>query len=90
MPESYPDLDTTRQPRAGEQNGREYHFVARPDFQKLLPQGPEDVGEMLEHAEFAGNMYGTSKQAVKDVQKSGRRCILDIEANVCLIYPGAM
>lgn len=76
--------DTTREPRAGEQDGREYHFVTRSDFQKLLPQSSSDIGEMLEHAEFAGNMYGTSKQAVRDVQASGRRCILDIESKVCV------
>ncbi|KZP26684.1 guanylate kinase [Athelia psychrophila] len=66
---------TTRAPRTGEINGKEYHFVSTPNFRSLLQEGG-----FIEHAEFSGNLYGTSKQAVRDVTQTGRRCILDIEA----------
>jgi len=65
---------TTRGPRAGEENGREYHFVSRDDFQKLV-----EANGFIEHAQFGSNLYGTSVQAVKDVRERGRTCILDIE-----------
>jgi guanylate kinase len=68
---------TTRGPRAGEENGREYHFVTREDFQKLVEQNG-----FIEHAQFGSNLYGTSVQAVKDVRERGRVCILDIEMEV--------
>jgi guanylate kinase len=68
---------TTRGPRAGEENGREYHFVSREDFQKLVEQNG-----FIEHAQFGSNLYGTSVQAVKDVRERGRVCILDIEMEV--------
>ncbi|XP_049654946.1 guanylate kinase isoform X4 [Accipiter gentilis] len=45
---------TTRQPRPGEVNGKDYHFVTREEMQKEI-----DAGEFIEHAEFSGNMYGT-------------------------------
>jgi len=65
---------TTRNPRAGEQNGREYHFISKDEFAKLV----ED-GKFIEHAEFGSNCYGTSVMAVDDVAEKGRICILDIE-----------
>lgn len=68
---------TTRNPRAGEENGREYHFVTRDDFKSLVA----DNG-FIEHAEFGGNFYGTSIQAVKDIATKGQICILDIEMEV--------
>lgn len=68
---------TTRGPRAGEENGREYHFVTREDFQKLV-----EANGFIEHAQFGSNLYGTSVQAVKDVRDKGRTCILDIEMEV--------
>lgn len=67
-------LDTTRQPRPGEVNGTHYHFVTREDFKTGL-----DRGDFIEHTEFSGNCYGTSKQAIEDVRKSGRICLLDID-----------
>jgi len=66
---------TTRSPRTGEANGREYHFVSRDEFLKLV-----DAGAFIENAQFSGNLYGTSVQAVKEVANLGRRCILDIDA----------
>jgi len=65
---------TTRKPRAGEQNGREYHFVTVDEIKRGI-----DAGEFLEHAQFSGNFYGTSKRAVEHVLSSGRICALDID-----------
>jgi len=66
---------TTRSPRPGETDGKEYHFVTIQGFKDLL----SNAG-FIEHAEFSGNFYGTSRQSVRDVSQTGRRCILDIEA----------
>ncbi|XP_075779069.1 guanylate kinase isoform X2 [Pelodiscus sinensis] len=66
--------DTTRQPRVGEVNGKEYHFVTRDQMQQEI-----DAGQFIEHAEFSGNMYGTSKAAVQAVQARNQICILDID-----------
>ncbi|KAI9845549.1 MAG: guanylate kinase, partial [Pleopsidium flavum] len=65
---------TTRAPRAGERDGREYNFTTKQDFLALV-----DEGGFIEHAQFGGNYYGTSTKAVKDVAEKGRICILDIE-----------
>jgi guanylate kinase len=65
---------TTRGPRAGEVNGREYHFTTREEFKKLV-----DEKGFVEWAEFGGNLYGTSVKAVEDVENQGRICVLDIE-----------
>ncbi|XP_064598261.1 uncharacterized protein LOC135464694 isoform X1 [Liolophura sinensis] len=67
---------TTRQPRKGEENGKAYHFVTKEEFKEIIKKN-----DFLEHAEFSGNMYGTSKQSVKDIQQTGRICILDVEIN---------
>ncbi|XP_076327983.1 guanylate kinase-like isoform X3 [Tachypleus tridentatus] len=65
---------TTRRPRKGEIHGKDYYFVTRDEMEKAIKGG-----DFIEYVEFSGNMYGTSKNAVKDVQKQGRICILDIE-----------
>uniref|UniRef100_A0A5F8H4W0 Guanylate kinase n=1 Tax=Monodelphis domestica TaxID=13616 RepID=A0A5F8H4W0_MONDO len=65
---------TTRNPRPGEENGKDYHFVTREEMQRDI-----DAGEFIEHAEFSGNMYGTSKAAVQAVQAMNRICVLDID-----------
>jgi len=65
---------TTRNPRGGEVNGKEYHFVDRETMEKSISNG-----EFIEYTQFSGNYYGTSKKAVKEVQESGRICILDVE-----------
>ncbi|KAL7275646.1 guanylate kinase [Rhizina undulata] len=65
---------TTRSPRPGETNGVEYYFVSREKFEELIAQGA-----FIEYAQFSGNYYGTSIQAVKEVAEKGRVCILDIE-----------
>lgn len=67
-------LDTTRAPRPGEQHGREYYFATKEDFLDLVSKNG-----FIEHAQFGGNYYGTSVQAVKDIAEKERICILDIE-----------
>ncbi|KAL4063181.1 P-loop containing nucleoside triphosphate hydrolase protein [Scleroderma citrinum] len=66
---------TTRLPRPGETDGKEYHFVTQDKFKSLL-----DEGAFIEHAQFSTNYYGTSIKAIKAVQATGKRCILDIES----------
>uniref|UniRef100_A0A8C4N8K6 guanylate kinase n=1 Tax=Eptatretus burgeri TaxID=7764 RepID=A0A8C4N8K6_EPTBU len=66
--------DTTRKPRPGEVDGTDYHFVMRDKMERCIK-----AGEFLEHAEFSGNLYGTSKWAVKAVQEQNRICILDVD-----------
>ena len=65
---------TTREPRPGEQDGVDYHFVKREQMQKDI-----DAGLFVEHAEVHGNLYGTSIAAVEDVTKKGKVCLLDID-----------
>lgn len=65
---------TTRQPREGELNGREYNFVTKQEMMKLIGEGA-----FIEWAEFSKNLYGTTFEAVKRVQDTGRICILDID-----------
>lgn len=70
--------DTTRSPRPGEVDGKAYHFTTREAFITLVNQAG-----FIEHAEFSGNMYGTSVQAVEDVAKGlNKTCILDIDTQV--------
>ena len=65
---------TTRAPRPGEQNGREYHFVDVPAFRAL-----RDAGEFLEWAEVHGNYYATSKVWLREQVAAGRDIVLEID-----------
>lgn len=65
---------TTRSPRPGETNGKEYHFTNRELMQKAI-----DAGEFIESAIYNQNLYGTSKKAVQDVLDAGKVCLLDID-----------
>ncbi len=65
---------TTRQPRKGERNGVEYHFVDHPTFLAM-----RDRGEFLEYADVHGNFYGTSRTAVAEQMGRGVDAILDID-----------
>jgi guanylate kinase len=65
---------TTRAPRPGETEGVDYYFVSWDEFARLV-----DAGELLEHAEFAGNRYGTPRQPVLDHLADGIPTILEIE-----------
>lgn len=66
--------NTTRQPRAGEVNGKDYNFVTVDEFKKLI-----DEGAFIEWAQFSGNYYGTTVKSVGEVAKAGKTCILDID-----------
>jgi guanylate kinase len=81
--EHYPDRfgfsvsATTRKPRGGERgerDGVDYHFWSRAQFQEAV-----HAGRFLEHAEYAGEHYGTLKAEVEKIVKSGRHVLLDIE-----------
>lgn len=65
---------TTRAPRPGEQDGRDYYFKSRPEFEAMV-----DAGEMLEHAEVFGNLYGSPKGPVQQAMAEGRDTLFDID-----------
>ena len=65
---------TTRAPRQGEIDGREYYFVSHDQFDKMI-----DEDGLLEHAEYVGNKYGTPKEAVFRMLDQGLDVILEIE-----------
>jgi guanylate kinase len=65
---------TTRAPRPGEHNGREYHFVDEPTFLAM-----RERGEFLESAEVHGNRYGTSRKVISDTLERGQDVILEID-----------
>lgn len=65
---------TTRAPRPGEQDGREYYFRSRAEFEAMVAGG-----DMLEHAEVFGNFYGTPKGPVEAAMKEGRDTVFDID-----------
>jgi len=77
--ERYPEVwlsvsCTTRPPRPGEVDGVEYHFASRDEFQQMI-----DNGELLEYAEFAGNLYGTPRAQVEERLARGEPALLEIE-----------
>jgi guanylate kinase len=74
-----PNLDfsisyTTRPPRGSEQNGREYFFVSRQEFDDMVRRN-----EFLEHAEVFGKCYGTAKRFLEQALESGNDLLLDID-----------
>jgi guanylate kinase len=77
--EIVPGLDfsisyTTRPPRGTEQNGREYYFVPRSEFEEMVRKD-----EFLEHAEVFGHGYGTAKRVLRQAERSGHDLLLDID-----------
>jgi guanylate kinase len=62
---------TTRTPRPGEEEGRDYHFLTEQEFERRLA-----AGDFLEHALYAGNHYGTLKE---EVDRAGGNLVLEIE-----------
>jgi len=65
---------TTRAPRGSEQNGREYFFVTRSEFEAMI-----EKGEFLEYANVFGNYYGTARRFLREAQQNGRDLLLDID-----------
>ncbi|NBB98528.1 MAG: guanylate kinase [Alphaproteobacteria bacterium] len=65
---------TTRPPRAGEVDGREYYFRSHDEFAGMIA-----AGEMLEHAEVFGNFYGSPKGPVVEAMEAGRDTLFDID-----------
>lgn len=80
---------TTRQPRPGEENGREYFFVTREAFQKMAEENA-----LIEYAQYVENYYGTPREYVEKQLASGRDVILEIEIQGALRikeqYPDAL
>jgi guanylate kinase len=73
------DLDfsisyTTRAPRGSEKNGKQYYFVSRREFEKMIRDG-----EFLEHAEVFGNYYGTARRFLREAEQKGHDLLLDID-----------
>ncbi|MBD2137152.1 guanylate kinase [Anabaena sp. FACHB-1237] len=92
--ERYPQLHysvsaTTRSPRPGEINGKNYHFITRDEFEELITQG-----EFLEWAEFAGNYYGTLRNSVLHDIQEGKLVVLEIELEgarqIRKVFPNAL
>ena len=77
---------TTRDPRPGEQNGKDYHFVSRETFLEMAKRG-----EFLESAEVYGNLYGTSQTWIGQEIAKGRDILLEIDwqgaAQVRRLFP---
>ena len=70
---------TTRKPRAGEVDGRDYYFSSREDFEEAIKNG-----ELLEWAEFVGNYYGTPLKEVNRLRDEGKNVLLEIEVQGAL------
>ena len=70
---------TTRAPREGEENGREYFFVTKEEFEKTIAEDG-----LLEHASYLGNYYGTPKAYVEGEMAKGKDVILEIEVQGAL------
>jgi guanylate kinase len=65
---------TTRAPRGDEQNGQEYFFVSRVEFEEMMRKD-----EFLEHAEVFGNYYGTARRFLRQAEQHGTDLLLDID-----------
>lgn len=70
---------TTRQPRPGEQDGLDYFFHTRETFEQLIRED-----QLLEHAEYSGNYYGTPAPFIQSQRKQGRHVLLEIEVQGAL------
>ncbi len=77
--QKYPELEfsvscTTREPRNGEIDGKDYHFIDKKEFQRRIKNN-----QFLEHADVHGNFYGTLKSEIIDRVESGKDVLLDID-----------
>ena len=82
--EEFPNVEfsvsyTTRKPRPGEVNGKDYWFVSREEFMKMVEEG-----DFLEWAEVYGNLYGTSRSQVLKALNQGKDVLLDIDTQGAL------
>lgn len=77
---------TSRPPRDGEENGRDYHFVSRETFEQM-----QIHGDFLESAEVYGNLYGTSQRWINEMIEAGQDILLEIDcqgaAQVRKVFP---
>ncbi len=80
---------TTRSPREGEVDGKDYFFVTKDEFERMIRDK-----EMIEYAQYAGNYYGTPKKAVEERLAEGKDVILEIEVQggmqVKKLFPDAV
>ena len=80
---------TTRSPRPGEENGREYFFLTESQFEDMIRND-----ELIEHARYVDHYYGTPRKYVEDKMAAGKDVILEIEIqgalNVKRQYPDAI
>jgi guanylate kinase len=77
--ERIPELElsvsaSTREPRPGEEGGRDYHFLTDDEFERRV-----EAGDFLEHAAYSGHRYGTLREAVEGKLAEGRSVVLEIE-----------
>jgi guanylate kinase len=77
--ERIPELElsvsaTTREPRPGEEDGRDYHFLSESEFERRV-----GAGDFLEHATYSGHRYGTLREVVESRLAEGRSVVLEIE-----------
>jgi guanylate kinase len=80
----HPELEfsvscTTREPRSGEIDGKDYHFIDKSEFQRRI-----DKGEFLEYADVHGNFYGTLKSEIIGHVNAGKDVLLDIDVQGAL------
>lgn len=65
---------TTRRPRGSEEDGRQYHFVSRMEFESMIA-----ADEFLEYADVFGNCYGTARKSLESARVAGKDLLLDID-----------
>jgi guanylate kinase len=70
---------TTREPREGEKEGIDYHFIKKSEFEKLI-----DENKLVEYAEYCGSLYGTPVEPIKEAVKNGKIFILAIDVKGAL------
>ncbi len=72
---------TTRAPRHGEMDGKDYHFVTRDEFERK-----RELGEFAESAEVHGNLYGTLRREVEGVFSAGKHVVMDIDVQGARLF----
>jgi guanylate kinase len=82
--ERIPELEvavsaTTRELRAGEEDGREYYFLSEAEFVRRI-----EAGGFLEHVEYVGERYGTLRSELDRIGEEGRVCVLELEVEGAL------